>query len=460
MSCRRYPTFPSWPCLSRGINAKGGRMTDTASGSATVTLNGSNRVAELPIITGTIGPAVADIRKLYADLGIFTFDPGYGGTAACESKITYIDGDEGILLHRGYPIAQLAEQSNFLEVAYLLLNGTLPNEEEMEDFHTGVIRHTMVHEQLRRFFEGFRRDAHPMAVLCGVVGALSAFYHDSLDINNPEHRRISAFRLIAKLPTIAAWAYKYSIGQPFMYPRNDLGYAANFIYMMNAVPAENYVVSPVLARAMDRILILHADHEQNASTSTVRLAGSTGANPFACIAAGIASLWGPAHGGANEAVLKMLGEIGHKDNIPDFIAKVKDKTSHIRLMGFGHRVYRNYDPRAKIMEQTCREVLAELGIKDDPLLDLALELEKIATHDPYFVERKLYPNVDFYSGIILKAMGFPTSMFTVLFAVARTVGWISQWKEMVEDPANRIGRPRQVYTGELARDFVPMSERT
>jgi citrate synthase len=434
-------------------------MTDTASGSATVTLNGSNRVAELPIINGTIGPAVADIRKLYADLGIFTFDPGYGGTAACESKITYIDGDEGILLHRGYPIAQLAEQSNFLEVAYLLLNGSLPNEAEMEDFHTGVIRHTMVHEQLRRFFEGFRRDAHPMAVLCGVVGALSAFYHDSLDINNPEHRRISAFRLIAKLPTIAAWAYKYSIGQPFMYPRNDLGYAANFIYMMNAVPAENYVVSPVLARAMDRILILHADHEQNASTSTVRLAGSTGANPFACIAAGIASLWGPAHGGANEAVLKMLGEIGHKDNIPDFIAKVKDKTSHIRLMGFGHRVYRNYDPRAKIMEQTCREVLAELGIKDDPLLDLAMELEKIATHDPYFVERKLYPNVDFYSGIILKAMGFPTSMFTVLFAVARTVGWISQWKEMVEDPANRIGRPRQVYTGETARDFIPMSER-
>jgi citrate synthase len=426
-------------------------MTDTASGSATVTLNGSNRVAELPIITGTIGPAVADIRKLYADLGIFTFDPGYGGTAACESKITYIDGDEGILLHRGYPIAQLAEQSNFLEVAYLLLNGSLPNEAEMEDFHTGVIRHTMVHEQLRRFFEGFRRDAHPMAVLCGVVGALSAFYHDSLDINNPEHRRISAFRLIAKLPTIAAWAYKYSIGQPFMYPRNDLGYAANFIYMMNAVPAEEYVVSPVLARAMDRILILHADHEQNASTSTVRLAGSTGANPFACIAAGIASLWGPAHGGANEAVLKMLGEIGHKDNIPDFIAKVKDKTSHIRLMGFGHRVYRNYDPRAKIMEQTCREVLAELGIKDDPLLDLALELEKIATHDPYFVERKLYPNVDFYSGIILKAMGFPTSMFTVLFAVARTVGWISQWKEMVEDPANRIGRNRaRLHTDERA----------
>jgi citrate synthase len=434
-------------------------MTDTASSSATVTLNGSNKTAELPLITGTIGPAVADIRKLYADLGIFTFDPGYGGTAACESKITYIDGDEGVLLHRGYPIAQLAEQSNYLEVAYLLLNGSLPNAEEMEDFHQGVTRHTMLHEQLRRFFEGFRRDAHPMAVMCGVVGALSAFYHDSLDITNAEHRRISAFRLIAKLPTIAAWAHKYSIGQPFMYPRNDLGYAANFLYMMNAVPAEDYVENPILTRAMDRILILHADHEQNASTSTVRLAGSTGANPFACIAAGIASLWGPAHGGANEAVLKMLAEIGHKDNIPDFISKVKDKTSHIRLMGFGHRVYRNYDPRAKIMEQTCREVLDELGIKDDPLLELAMELEQIATHDPYFVERKLYPNVDFYSGIILKAMGIPTSMFTVLFAVARTAGWISQWKEMVEDPANRIGRPRQVYTGEAQRDFVTMAQR-
>jgi citrate synthase len=434
-------------------------MTDTASGSATVTLSGSNKTAELPLITGTIGPAVADIRKLYADLGIFTFDPGYGGTAACESKITYIDGDEGVLLHRGYPIAQLAEQSNYLEVAYLLLNGSLPNAEEMEDFHQGVTRHTMLHEQLRRFFEGFRRDAHPMAVMCGVVGALSAFYHDSLDITNAEHRRISAFRLIAKLPTIAAWAHKYSIGQPFMYPRNDLGYAANFLYMMNAVPAEDYVENPILTRAMDRILILHADHEQNASTSTVRLAGSTGANPFACIAAGIASLWGPAHGGANEAVLKMLAEIGHKDNIPDFISKVKDKTSHIRLMGFGHRVYRNYDPRAKIMEQTCREVLDELGIKDDPLLELAMELEQIATHDPYFVERKLYPNVDFYSGIILKAMGIPTSMFTVLFAVARTAGWISQWKEMVEDPANRIGRPRQIYTGEAQRDFVAMAQR-
>jgi citrate synthase len=438
---------------------KGGGMSDTAKDEVTVSLGNSNKTAILPLIHGTIGPPVADIRKLYSDLGIFTFDPGYGGTAACDSKITYIDGDEGILLHRGYPIDQLAENSNFLEVAYLLVNGELPNAAQMEEFHVGVTHHTMVHEQLRSFFSGFRRDAHPMAVLCGVVGALSAFYHDSLDINNPEHRRISAFRLIAKLPTIAAWAYKYSIGQPFMYPRNDLGYAANFLYMMNAVPAEPYDVNPILARAMDRILILHADHEQNASTSTVRLAGSTGANPFACIAAGIASLWGPAHGGANEAVLKMLAEIGHKDHIPDFIAKVKDKTSHIRLMGFGHRVYRNYDPRAKIMQRTCHEVLDELGIKDEPLLDLALELEHIATTDPYFIERKLYPNVDFYSGIILRAMGIPTSMFTVLFAVARTVGWISQWQEMVEDPANRIGRPRQIYTGAAKRDYVPAGER-
>jgi citrate synthase len=344
-------------------------------------------------------------------------------------------------------------------VAYLLLNGELPNAAERHEFDHGVMRHTMLHEQLRRFYDGFRRDAHPMAVLCGVVGALSAFYHDSLDINDPEHRRISAFRLIAKLPTIAAWAYKYTIGQPFMYPRNDLGYAENFLYMMNAVPAEPYHVSPVLARAMDRIFILHADHEQNASTSTVRLAGSTGANPFACIAAGIASLWGPAHGGANEAVLKMLAEIGHKDNIPEFIRKVKDKDSHVRLMGFGHRVYKNYDPRAKIMERTCHEVLAEMGIKDDPLLDLAMELERIALHDEYFISKKLYPNVDFYSGIILKAMGFPTSMFTVLFAVARTVGWISQWKEMIEDPSQRIGRPRQLYTGAAQRDFVSIKER-
>jgi citrate synthase len=434
-------------------------MADATHGSLTVTLEGSNRSARLPLIEGTIGPAVADIRKLYADLGVFTYDPGYGGTAACDSKITYIDGDEGVLLHRGYPIEQLAEKSTFLEVAHLLLNGELPNKTELADFERGVMLHTMVHEQLRRFYDGFRRDAHPMAVLCGVVGALSAFYHDSLDINNPDHQRISAFRLIAKLPTIAAWAYKYSIGQPFMYPRNDLGYAENFLYMMNAVPAEPYKVSPVLARAMDRILILHADHEQNASTSTVRLAGSTGANPFACIAAGIASLWGPAHGGANEAVLKMLAEIGSVDHIPDFIAKVKDKNSNVRLMGFGHRVYKNYDPRAKIMQQTCHEVLAELGIKDDPLLDLAAELERIALHDDYFISKKLYPNVDFYSGIILKAMGIPTSMFTVLFAVARTVGWISQWKEMIEDPLQRIGRPRQIYTGHARRDFVALDQR-
>jgi citrate synthase len=439
-------------------------MMDTMTGtgtshSVTITLDGTNKSAKLPLIAGTIGPDVADIRKLYNDLGIFTYDPGYGGTAACESKITYIDGDEGVLLHRGYPIDQLAEQSTFLEVAYLLLNGELPNAAERHDFENGVMRHTMLHEQLRSFYNGFRRDAHPMAVMCGVVGALSAFYHDSLDITNDDHRRISAFRLIAKLPTIAAWAYKYTIGQPFVYPRNDLGYAENLLYMMNAVPAEPYHVSPVLAKALERILILHADHEQNASTSTVRLAGSTGANPFACIAAGIASLWGPAHGGANEAVLKMLAEIGHKDNIPEFIERVKDKNSHVRLMGFGHRVYKNYDPRAKIMQASCHEVLAELGIKDDPLLDLAAELERIALHDEYFISKKLYPNVDFYSGIILKAMGFPTSMFTVLFAVARTVGWISQWKEMVEDPSQRIGRPRQIYTGAPLRDFVPLDKR-
>ncbi len=425
-----------------------------------MTLDGSNKSLSLPLRPGTIGPSIADISKLYGSLGIFTYDPGYAMTASCESKITYIDGDAGILLHRGYPIDQLAEHSTFLEVAYLLMNGELPNAEQRHNFEYGVMRHTMLHEQLRRFFDGFRRDAHPMAVLCGVVGALSAFYHDSLDINDPEHRRISAFRLIAKLPTIAAWTYKYTIGQPFMYPRNDLNYAENFLYMMNAVPAEPYRVSPVLARAMDRIFILHADHEQNASTSTVRLAGSTGANPFACIAAGIASLWGPAHGGANEAVLKMLGEIGHKDNIPAFIEKVKDKDSGVRLMGFGHRVYKNYDPRAKIMERTCHEVLAEMGIKDDPLLDLAMELERIARHDEYFVSKKLYPNVDFYSGIILKAMGFPTSMFTVLFAVARTVGWISQWKEMIEDPSQRIGRPRQLYTGATQRDFTPLDARS
>ncbi len=427
--------------------------------SVTISLDGTERQLILPLLDGSIGPPVADIRKLYAELGIFTFDPGYGGTAACDSKITYIDGDEGILLYRGYPIEQLAEKSRFLEVAYLLLEGELPKADELKRFEHGIMMHTMVHEQLRAFYNGFRRDAHPMAVICGVVGALSAFYHDSLDINNPDHREISAYRMIAKIPTIAAWAYKYSIGQPFMYPRNDLGYAENFLYMMNAVPAEDYKVNPVLARAMDRILILHADHEQNASTSTVRLAGSTGANPFACIAAGIASLWGPAHGGANEAVLKMLSEIGSSEHIPEFIAKVKDKNSGIRLMGFGHRVYKNYDPRAKIMQQTCHEVLAELGITDDPLLDLAMGLERVALEDEYFVSKKLYPNVDFYSGIILKAMGIPTSMFTVLFAVARTVGWISQWKEMIEDPAQRIGRPRQIYTGHVQRDYVTTASR-
>ena len=435
-------------------------MSAPAKRSVTITLDGSNKSTTLPLLSGSVGPDVFDIRKLYADLGVFTFDPGYGATASCDSKITYIDGDEGILLYRGYPIEQLAENSNFLEVCYLLLNGELPNVKQGKEFELGVMRHTMLHEQLRTFYNGFRRDAHPMAVMCGVVGALSAFYHDSLDIHDPESRRISAFRLIAKLPTIAAWAHKYTIGQPFVYPRNDLTYAENFLYMFHAVPAEEYKVNPILSNAMDLIMILHADHEQNASTSTVRLAGSTGANPFACIAAGIASLWGPAHGGANEAVLKMLEEIGHVDNIKAFLADVKDKDNHTKLMGFGHRVYKNYDPRAKIMQKACHDVLEELGIKGDPLLDLAMELEKIALSDPYFIERKLYPNVDFYSGIILKAMGFPVSMFTALFAVSRTVGWVSQWKEMIEDPAQRIGRPRQIYTGAPQRDYVPASDRS
>ncbi len=434
-------------------------MTTKPQGSITVTLDGTNKSTTLPLLGGTLGPHVADIRKLYGDLGIFTFDPGYGATAACESTITYIDGDAGILLYRGYPIDQLAEKSSFLEISYLLLNGDLPNAAQYEEFRKGVTYHTMLHEQLRRFFDGFRRDAHPMAVMCGVVGALAAFYHDNLDINDARQREIAAFRLIAKVPTIAAWAYKYSIGQPFMYPRNDLSYAENFLYMLNAVPAEPWVNNPILARAMDRIMILHADHEQNASTSTVRLAGSTGANPFACIAAGIAALWGPAHGGANEAVLKMLAEIGHPENIPAFISEVKDKNSHTKLMGFGHRVYKNFDPRAKIMKETCHEVLAELGIKNEPLLDMAMEMERIALSDDYFVSRKLYPNVDFYSGIILKAMGIPTHMFTVLFAVARTVGWVSQWKELIEDPSQRIGRPRQVYSGAAERPFVPMALR-
>ncbi len=434
-------------------------MSGSAKRSVTVTLDGSNRSVSLPLIEGTIGPAVADIRRLYGQLGIFTYDPGYGATAACESKITYIDGDEGILLYRGYPIEQLAERSIFLEVAYLIMYGELPTAGQRQEFELGVMRHTMLHEQIRSFYNGFRRDAHPMAVMCGVVGALSAFYHDSLDISKPDHRHISAFRLIAKMPTIAAWAHKYNIGQPFIYPRNELGYAENFLRMFHAVPAEEYTVNPVLARALDLIMILHADHEQNASTSTVRLSGSTGANPFACIAAGIASLWGPAHGGANEAVLKMLAEIGHKKNIQGFLSEVKAKDSHTRLMGFGHRVYKNYDPRAKIIQKACHDVLSELGIKDDPLLDLAMELEKIALNDRYFVDRKLYPNVDFYSGIILKAMGFPTSMFTALFAVSRTVGWISQWQEMIEDPEQRIGRPRQIYRGATQRDYVPIDRR-
>jgi citrate synthase len=434
-------------------------MSAPAKRSVTITLDGSNKSTNLPLLSGSVGPDVFDIRKLYGDLGVFTYDPGYGATASCDSKITYIDGDEGILLYRGYPIEQLAEKSNFLEVCYLLLNGELPNAAEAKEFHNGVMLHTMLHEQLRTFYNGFRRDAHPMAVMCGVVGALSAFYHDSLDIHDPESRRISAFRLIAKVPTIAAWAHKYAIGQPFMYPRNDLTYAENFLYMFHAVPAEDYKINPILSRAMDLIMMLHADHEQNASTSTVRLAGSTGANPFACIAAGIASLWGPAHGGANEAVLKMLAEIGHTSNIKQFLADVKDKDNHTKLMGFGHRVYKNYDPRAKIIQKACHDVLEELGIKGDPLLDLAMELEKIALSDPYFVDRKLYPNVDFYSGIILKAMGFPTSMFTALFAVSRTVGWVSQWKEMMEDPQQRIGRPRQMYTGAPRRDYIPPKQR-
>ena len=435
-------------------------MSAAAKRSITITLDGTNRSASLPLLSGTLGPDVFDIRKLYSDLGVFTYDPGYGQTASCESKITFIDGDEGVLLYRGYPIEQLAEKSRFLEVCYLLLNGDLPTKEEFGKFEKGVMRHNMLHEQLRQFYNGFRRDAHPMAVMCSVVGALSAFYHDNLDVRDENSRRIAAFRLIAKMPTIAAWAYKYSVGQPFVYPRNELTYSANFLYMFHAVPTEEYKFNPILAKAMDLILILHADHEQNASTSTVRLAGSTGANPFACIAAGIASLWGPAHGGANEAVLKMLSDIGSTENIKPFLDDVKAKDNSTKLMGFGHRVYKNYDPRAKLIQKACHDVLNELGIKDDPLLDLAMELEQIALSDPYFIERKLYPNVDFYSGIILKAMGFPTNMFTALFAVARTVGWVSQWKEMMEDPQQRIGRPRQIYTGSPRRDYVPMTERT
>ena len=426
--------------------------------SKSVTLDLSDKKIELPVLDGSIGPSVVDIRKLYGETGLFTFDPGYGATGSCVSGLTYIDGDVGQLLHRGYSIDELAEKSDFLEVAYLLLNGELPNQAEKEEFDSAITNHTMVHEQLSNFFRGFRRDAHPMAIMCGVTGALSAFYHDSTDISDPKQRMIASRRLIAKMPTLAAMAFKYSQGQPFNYPRNELSYAENFLQMCFAVPSEDYVIDPVLADAMDKILILHADHEQNASTSTVRLAGSSGANPFACIAAGIACLWGPAHGGANEAVLTMLGEIGDKSRIQEYINKARDKNDPFRLFGFGHRVYKNYDPRAQVMRKSCHEVLEKLGV-NDPLLELAMELEKIALNDSYFIEKKLYPNVDFYSGIILKAMGFPTSMFTVLFAVARTVGWISQWKEMIEDPTQRIGRPRQLYTGPVERAYTPIDQR-
>jgi citrate synthase len=433
-------------------------MNEKNSGTFTLINDKTGDKYTLPVISGTTGPNVIDVRRLYSETDHFTFDPGYTSTGSCESNLTYIDGDKGVLLHRGYPIEQLAEQSNFLELAHLLLFGELPNQKESEKFVHDITYHTMLHEQLMNFYRGFRRDAHPMAIMCGVVGALSAFYHDSTDINDPHARMVASYRLIAKMPTIAAMAYKYSLGQPFNYPQNNLSYAENFLQMLFAVPSEEYKINPVLARAMDRLLILHADHEQNASTSTVRLAGSSGANPFACIAAGIASLWGPAHGGANEAVLNMLTEIGHKSRVSEFVKKAKDKNDPFRLMGFGHRVYKNYDPRATVMMQSCHEVLDDLGI-DDPLLELAMELETIAREDEYFIERNLYPNVDFYSGIILKAMGFPSSMFTVLFAVARTTGWIAQWKEMIEDPTQKIGRPRQLYTGPTARTYTPLEQR-
>ncbi|MGY8844679.1 MAG: citrate synthase [Gammaproteobacteria bacterium] len=432
-------------------------MSEIKNEVATLDLMGSKH--EFPIMEGSVGPSVVNISKLYAATGQFTYDPGFTSTASCESTITYIDGDEGILLYRGYPIGQLAEKSSFLETAFLLLEGELPVNSEYKEFSNAITQHTMVHEQLRNFFAGFRRDAHPMAILCGVVGALSAFYHDSTDINDPYQRMVASRRLIAKMPTLAAMAYKYSVGQPFVYPNNELSYPENFLNMCFAVPAEKLIISPTLIKAMDRIFILHADHEQNASTSTVRLASSSGANPFACIAAGIACLWGPAHGGANEAALKMLAEIGSVDKIPEYIKKAKDKNDPFRLMGFGHRVYKNYDPRARVMQETCHEVLTELGIKDDPLLDVAMELERIALSDDYFIEKKLYPNIDFYSGITLKAMGFPTSMFTVLFALARTVGWVAQWNEMIEDPSQKIGRPRQLYTGYTERAYKPADQR-
>ena len=430
-------------------------MAETKTAKLTI----DDTTYDLPILSGTTGPDVIDIRKLYGQSGHFTYDPGFTSTAACDSAITFIDGDEGVLLYRGYPIDQLAAQSRYIEVCFLLFYGHLPSKKELAEFEHVITHHTMIHEQMHYFFRGFRRDSHPMATMVGVVGAMSAFYHDSTDVNDPRQREIAAHRLIAKMPTIAAMAYKYSIGQPFVYPRNDLGYAANFMHMCFSVPTGPYHVDPVLARAMDRILTLHADHEQNASTSTVRLASSSGANPFACIAAGIACLWGPAHGGANQACLEMLREIGTVDRIPEYIARAKDKSSGFRLMGFGHRVYKNFDPRATVMKQSADEVLDLLGIHNNPTLQVAKELERIALQDDYFIGKKLYPNVDFYSGIILDAMGFPTSMFTPIFAVARTVGWISQWKEQLADPQLKIGRPRQLYLGETRRDYVPLDAR-
>jgi citrate synthase len=427
-------------------------------GDKTAKINVDGKDVECAVRSGSVGPDVIDIRKLYAQTGAFTFDPGFTSTASCESALTYIDGDEGVLLHRGYPIGQLAEHSSFMEVSHLLLNGELPNAAELKKFSGTISRHTMLHEQLMMFYRGFRRDAHPMSIMCGVVGALSAFYHDSTDITDPKQRMIASHRLVAKMPTIAAAAYKYSIGQPFVYPDNSLSYTGNFLRMTFGVPAEPYVVNPIVERALDRIFILHADHEQNASTSTVRLAGSSGANPFACIAAGIACLWGPAHGGANEAALEMLREIGTPDRIPHYIARAKDKNDPFRLMGFGHRVYKNYDPRATVMQSTVREVFKELNVTD-PVFEVALQLEEMALNDPYFIEKKLFPNVDFYSGVILSAIGFPTTMFTALFALARTVGWVAQWNEMISDPDQKIGRPRQLYTGPTQRDYVPVEKR-
>ena len=433
------------------------RNKKSTNNTAKLTID--NKTYDLPIYNSTEGESVIDISKLHSRAKIFTYDPGFTSTANCKSTITYIDGEEGTLLYRGYPIDQLAEQGNYLETCYLLLNGELPNQDEYNKFEETINEYTLVNEQLNRFFTGFRPDAHPMAIMCGVVGALSAFYHDSIDINDPEQRRIACHRLIAKMPTLAAMAYKHSLGQPFMYPKNDLDYAANFLNMCFGLPTEDKEVDTTLAKAMDKILILHADHEQNASTSTVRLAGSSGANPFACIASGIACLWGPAHGGANEACIRMLEEINNVDNIPEYVKKAKDKNDPFRLMGFGHRVYKNFDPRAKVMQKICHEVLDHLGIKDDPLLAIAVELEKIALEDDYFVEKKLYPNIDFYSGIVMKSLGFPMDMFTVLFAVGRTVGWVSQWNEMIEDTSQRIGRPRQLYIGNEHRQYIGMHKR-